>query len=96
VGWFFLNLRKTGDYFKENIQVQCFINRDITPKKIDSVRAYVAALPYVKSAEYVTKEMAIKKFEADNDTTWRQFIKSNPLPESIEFMLLPTMCNRIV
>ena len=21
VGWFFLNLRKTGDYFKENIQV---------------------------------------------------------------------------
>jgi cell division transport system permease protein len=85
VGWFFLNLRKTGDYFKENIQVQCFLNRDATPKKIDSVKQYVTALPYVKSAEYVTKEMAIKKFENDNDTTWRQFIKSNPLPESIDF-----------
>ena len=85
VGWFFLNLRKTGDYFKENIQVQCFLNRDATPKKIDSLKTYVTTLPYVKSAEYVTKEMAIKKFEADNDTTWRQFIKSNPLPESIDF-----------
>jgi len=85
VGWFFINLRKTGDYFKENIQVQCFLNRDATPKKIDSVRQYVTALPYVKSAEYVTKEMAIKKFENDNDTTWRQFINNNPLPESIEF-----------
>ena len=85
VGWFFLNLRKTGDYFKENIQVQCFLNRDATSKKIDSLKNYVTALPYVKSAEYVTKEMAIKKFEADNDTTWRQFIKSNPLPESIDF-----------
>ena len=85
VGWFFLNLRKTGDYFKENIQVQCFLNRDATKKKIDSVKNYITALPYVKSAEYVTKEMAIKKFEADNDTTWRQFIKSNPLPESIDF-----------
>ena len=85
VGWFFLNLRKTGDYFKENIQVQCFLNRDATPKKIDSLKNYVTALPYVKSAEHVTKEMAIKKFEADNDTTWRQFIKSNPRPESIDF-----------
>ena len=85
VGWFFLNLRKTGDYFKENIQVQCFLYRDASKKKIDSVRKYITALPYVKSAEYVTKEMAIKKFEGDNDTTWRQFIKSNPLPESIDF-----------
>src|SRR4051812_35977396 len=85
VGWFFLNLRKTGDYFKENIQVQCFLNREATPKKIDSVKNYISALSYVKSAEYVTRDMAIKKFEADNDTTWRQFIKSNPLPESIDF-----------
>jgi cell division transport system permease protein len=85
VGWFFLNLRKTGDYFKENIQVQCFLNRDATPKKIDSVKKYITNLPFVKSAEYVTKDMAIKKFETDNDTIWRQFVKSNPLPESIDF-----------
>ena len=87
VGWFFLNLRKTGDYFKENIQVQCFLNRDASAKRIDSVKQYVTALPYVKSAEYVTKEMAIKKFENDNDTTWRQFINNNPLPESIVFFV---------
>lgn len=85
VGWFFLNLRKTGDYFKENIQVQCFLNRDATKKKIDSVQTYIAALPQIKSVEYVTKEMAIKKFEADNDTTWRQFVQNNPLPESLDF-----------
>ena len=87
VGWFFLNLRKTGDYFKENIQVQCFLYRDATQKKIDSVKNYVTALPYVKSAEYVTQEMAIKKYEADNDTAWRKIIKSNPLPESIDFFV---------
>jgi cell division transport system permease protein len=85
VGWFFLNLRKTGDYFKENIQVQCFLNRDASKKKIDSVKNYISALPYVKAAEYVTKEIAAKKYETDNDTTWRQFISSNPLPESIDF-----------
>jgi cell division transport system permease protein len=87
VGWFFLNLRKTGDYFKENIQVQCFLNRDASKKKIDSVQQFIASLPSTKSVEYITKEKAIKKFEADNDTTWRQFIQNNPLPESLDFFV---------
>ncbi|MEI7470657.1 MAG: permease-like cell division protein FtsX [Chitinophagaceae bacterium] len=87
VGWFFLNLRKTGDYFKENIQVQGFLNRDASKKKIDSVKNFVGALPYVKSIEYITKEMAVKRYEADNDTTWRKFIDNNPLPESIDFFV---------
>ena len=85
VGWFFLNLRKTGEYFKENIQVQAFLNRDAPAKNIDSVKNYLSALPYVKSVEYVTREMAIKKYEAENDTTWRQFINNNPLPGSLDF-----------
>jgi cell division transport system permease protein len=85
VGWFFINLRKTGEYFKENIQVQAFLNREAPKKYIDSVRGYLTGLPYIKSVEYVTKEMAIKRYETENDTTWRQFINSNPLPESIDF-----------
>lgn len=87
VGWFFLNLRKTGDYFKENIQVQAFLNREIPKKKIDSVKNYIASLPYIKSIEYVTREMAVKKYETENDTAWRQFISANPLPESIDFFV---------
>ena len=85
VGWSFLNLRKSGDYFKENIQVEAFLNRDASKKNIDSVKNYLSALPYVKSVEYVTREMAIKRYESENDTTWRQFITSNPLPESLDF-----------
>jgi cell division transport system permease protein len=34
VGWFFLNLRKTGDYFKENIQVHTYLNRDASKKEL--------------------------------------------------------------
>jgi cell division transport system permease protein len=85
VGWFFLNIRKTGDYFKENIQVQAFINRDASAKVIDSAKVYIKSLPYIKSVEYVTKEMAVKRYEAENDTIWKSFINANPLPESIEY-----------
>lgn len=87
VGWFFLNIRKTGDYFKESIQVQAFLNRDASKKVIDSATKYIAALPAIKSVEYVTKEMAVKKYEAENDTIWKSFINANPLPESIEYFV---------
>ncbi len=85
VGWFFIDVRKTGDYLKESIQIQAFLNRDASTKQIDSLQQYITAVPYVKSAEYVTKEMAIKKYNADNDSSWKQFISNNPLPESIDF-----------
>ena len=85
VGWFFLNLRKTGDYFKESIQVHTYLNRDINKKQVDSLTQYISALPYANRVEYVNKEMAAKKWNAENDTTWKQFLSNNPLPESIDF-----------
>ena len=85
VGWFFLNLRKTGDYFKENIQVHTWLNRGAPKKQIDSLKDYISSMPYANRVEYVTKEMAIKKWNTENDSTWMQFISNNPLPESIDF-----------
>jgi cell division transport system permease protein len=96
VGWFFLNLRKTGDYFKENIQVHAYLNRDASKKRIDSLVQYIAAQPYLKagdSVEYVTKEKAIAKWNAENDTTWKQFLKNNPLPESVDFYVKAAYVN---
>jgi cell division transport system permease protein len=87
VGWFFLNLRKTGDYVKENIQVHAWLNPNAQKKKIDSLQQYVASIPYAKDVQYVTKEMAIQKWNKENDTTWKKFIDANPLPESIDFYI---------
>jgi cell division transport system permease protein len=85
VGWFFLNLRKTGDYFKESIQVHTYLNRDANKKQIDSLTAYISSIPYANRVEHVTKEMAIQKWNNENDTTWKKFLTNNPLPESIDF-----------
>ena len=85
VGWFFLNLRKTGDYFKESIQVHIYLNPDSKKDQIDSLTQYISSFNYVNRVEYVSKEKAIEKWNADNDTTWKQFLTDNPLPESIDF-----------
>jgi len=87
VGWFFLNIRKTGDYFKENIQVHTYLNPGVSKKRIDSLTRYIAAIPYVKSVEYITKEKAIEKYNTSNDSSWKKIIDANPLPESIDFFV---------
>ena len=58
VGWFFLNLRKTGDYFKENIQVHAYLNRDASAVRIDSLVKHIKSFPYTNKVEYITKEKA--------------------------------------
>lgn len=87
VGWIFLNIRKTGEHFKESIQVHAWIERSASKKQIDSLQNYISSLPYAKNIEYVTREKAIQKWNAENDTTWRKFLNNNPLPESIDFFV---------
>ncbi len=87
VGWIFLNIRKTGEYFKESIQVHAWIERTASKKQIDTVKNYITSLPYAKDVEYVTREKAVEKWNAQNDTTWKKFLDNNPLPESIDFFV---------
>lgn len=85
VGWFFLNLRKSGDYFKENIQVHAFLYPDAGKKKIDSLKNYITAIPYARDVRHITKAMAAQEWNKDNDSTWKKLLDYNPLPESIDF-----------
>ena len=85
VGWLFLNLKKSGEIFRENIQVHAWIAPAAKKPQIDSLQQYIGSLPYVKTVEYVTKEKAIQKWNAENDSSWKKFITNNPLPESVDF-----------
>ena len=87
VGWFFLNIQKSGDYLKENIQVHAWLYPDAGKKRIDSLKTYIAAIPYSRDVQYITKDMAAKQWNNENDTTWKKFLDNNPLPESIDFYI---------
>ena len=87
VGWFFLNLRKSGDYFKENIQVHAYVYPDAGKKRIDSLTKFISALNYARDVRFVTKDMAAKEWNSNNDTTWKKFLDYNPLPESVDFYI---------
>ncbi len=85
VGYFFLNLRKTGDIFKENIQVHTYLNPAAPKKRIDSLTQYINALPYANRVEYIDKNKAEQIWNKTNDSAWKKMLDNNPLPESIDF-----------
>jgi cell division transport system permease protein len=84
-GWFFLNLRKTGNYFKESIQVHAYLNRDASKKRIDSLTKSISALPYANRVEYVDKVRAMEIWNKDQDSSWKEILDNSPLPESVDF-----------
>lgn len=94
VGWLFLNLQKSGEMFRENIQVHAWVTPSAAKKQIDSLQKYIASLPYVKTAEYVTREKAVQKWNTENDSSWKKFITNNPLPESIDFYVKAEYMNK--
>jgi cell division transport system permease protein len=94
VGWLFLNVRKTGEIVKEKLQLHAWISPTAGKKQIDSLYKFVAAMPYAKNTEYVTKEKAIQKWNAENDTLWKNFIENNPLPESVDFYVKASYVNK--
>lgn len=87
IGWFFLNVRKSGDYFKENIEVHAFTFPDASKARIDSLTRYIASLPYAREVKFVNKEMAAKIWNSDNDSSWKKMLDYNPLPESVDFYI---------
>ena len=87
LGWLIINAHKLGQYFKENIAVHIYIRENVSARDSATLVQYVAAQPYVRSYEYVTKDVAKKKYLQDGNKDWGALLDKNPLPASIDFYL---------
>jgi len=87
LGWIVINANKLGQNFKENIEVQVYVRENVTPKDSASLVQYIAAQPYTKSYEYLTKELAKQRFMSDGNKDWGAVLDKNPLPASVNFKI---------
>lgn len=85
MGWLVINATKLGDHFKESVEVRAFLRGDLNPKDSVALVNYIAAKPYVKSMEFVTKEAGKKKYIDDGGEEWNAVLDENPLPNGIFF-----------
>ncbi|HEX6179887.1 MAG TPA: permease-like cell division protein FtsX, partial [Chitinophagaceae bacterium] len=85
LGWLLINANKLGQHFKENIEVGVYLQQTYTSKDSADLIQYIAAQPYVKSYEFVTKEQAKDRYLKDGNDDWVGILDENPLPASINF-----------
>src|SRR5215475_8346572 len=67
LGWIIINANKLGEYFKENIEMNVYVRENVSPKDSAALVQYIAAQPYVKSYEYITKDLAKKRYLQDGN-----------------------------
>jgi cell division transport system permease protein len=85
LGWIFLNFSSAGNSFKEDIRISAYL-RTTDKDTIQQIQKYIAAKPYAKNVQYITKEGAKEIWGKEGSSEdWAKILDYNPLPESIDF-----------
>ncbi len=87
IGWLVINANKLGDHFKESVEVRVYLRGDLNPKDSVALMNYIAGKPYVKTMEFITKEIGKKKYIDDGGEDWSKVLDENPLPNAIYFRI---------
>ncbi|MDP4148366.1 MAG: permease-like cell division protein FtsX [Bacteroidota bacterium] len=93
LGWIVINANKLGHNFRENVEVQVYLRENVSSKDSATLVQYIASQPYVKSYEYLTKELARQRFIADGGKDWGPVLDKNPLPASVNFKIRSEFAN---
>lgn len=93
LGWIVINANKLGQNFRENVEVQVYVRENVSAKDSAGLVQYVAAQPYVKSYEYLTKDLAKQRFISDGNKDWGTVLDKNPLPASVNFKIRSEYAN---
>lgn len=78
---------KLSVYVKENITFSILLKDNQKESDIRQMQKKLAALPFIKSAEYISKEQAAKELEEELGESPEAFLGFNPLQASIEVKL---------
>ena len=93
IGWFLINAKQLGDYFKENVEVRAHLSQTYTSQDSASLVNFISTQPFVKSYEFITKEKAKTIYEADGNEDWEKILDHNPLPASVNFKIRSDYAN---
>lgn len=83
LGLIVIHADKLSKYFKENIEIQVILRNGTPDKAAMALRDSIAASPYAKSAEYVTKDMAAQQFKKEFGEDFISLLQYNPLYASV-------------
>jgi cell division transport system permease protein len=89
LGIIVLNAKRVSDYVKENIGFSLYLQEETSQKQVDQLMASLQDKPFVRTAEYISKEEAAELLKADLGEDFVDFLGYNPLSASIDIYLKP-------
>ncbi len=84
LGLVVLDAKKISDYVKEHVQLNIFLQDNISNSELNSFIKTISELPYVRSARYVSKEDALDNLKKDLGEGAVSMLETNPLPATID------------
>ncbi|WP_343668868.1 permease-like cell division protein FtsX [Chitinophaga sp.] len=83
LGLIVIHANKLSEYFKESIEIQVILRDNVKEEQAIALRDSIASKPYVKSIEYVSKDMAAERFKKEFGEDFITLLQYNPLYASI-------------
>ncbi|HEY8956821.1 cell division protein FtsX [Chitinophaga sp.] len=83
LGLVVIHANKLSVYFKESIEIQVILRDNVKEAQAIALRDSMAHKPYIKSIEYVSKDMAAQRFRKDFGEDFITLLQYNPLYSSI-------------
>jgi len=88
LGLVLINAKELSDYFRESLSFSVILDDDAKEADIRMLQKDLDAKYYVKSTEYVSKDVAAAKMQEDLGEDFISFLGDNPLPSSIDVYLV--------
>lgn len=88
-GWMLLHSTKLGRNIQENIEIQVYLNKNLSQSDIDKIQTTIASKPFTLTKENVpqisfeSKEDAAKEFMASTGEDFKDFLGDNPLRDMV-------------
>ncbi|KAA2245645.1 hypothetical protein F0L74_06735 [Chitinophaga agrisoli] len=83
LGLIVIHANRLSAYFKESIELQVILRDNVREDQALILRDSIARKPYVKSIEYVSKDMAASRFKKEFGEDFINLLQYNPLYASI-------------
>lgn len=83
-GWMLLHSSRLGNKIQENIEIQVYLNKDLSRTDINKIYSAVSNKPFTlvkeePQVELITKEEAAQQFIQDTGEDFKNFLGDNPL-----------------
>jgi len=90
LGMLVLDAKKISDYVKEHVQLNVFLNDDVSEQEISAFQSLLEKNPSVKSVRFISKQEALDSLKKDLGEDAAGMLDVNPLPASFELKLNAT------